>query len=240
MNEVIHFLMQHGPLILFAVVFAEQVGLPIPALPFLIAAGALVGADQMALDVTVGTAVLAAVAADVLWFELGRFRGPQILNWLRSSSPLNIDSFVRRTEEFFGRHGARSLVVAKFVPGLSTIAPPLAGTVGVSVSLFLWYDSLGTLLWVGSAIALGYAFSSELDQAVSLAVHVGPAFGLILLAGMIGYITYKALQRYQRAHLVAPNLRHRAVCSAPTLHPLVSRSEPARQIESGRPLVSVS
>lgn len=239
MDEAIHFLTQHGPLILFAVVFAEQVGLPIPALPFLIAAGALVGADQMALDVTVGTAVLASVAADVLWFGLGRFRGPQMLNWLRRS-PLNIDSFVRRTEQFFGRHGARSLIVAKFVPGLSMIAPPLAGTVGLSVSLFLWYDSLGTLLWVGSSIALGYAFSSELDQAVSMAVHVGPVFGALLLASAIGYIAYTAVQRYRRMCLVEPNLRHRAACSAPTLRPLLSHSEPERRIESRRPLVSVT
>jgi len=150
----------------------------------------------------VGSAVLAAMAGDQVWFELGRLRGRQVLNWLCRIS-LEPTSCVRRTEDFFARHGVRSLVVAKFVPGLSTVAPPLAGIVGLSVPQYLLYNGLGTLLWVGSGIGLGYLFSDQFEQAVSLSAHIGPAVGLTLLAGVIGYVGYKALHRYRMERLVS-------------------------------------
>ncbi len=172
MNETLHFLTQYGSVLLFVVVLVEQVGLPVPALLFLIAAGALVGTGQMALGVAVGSAVLAALLGDQLWYELGRRRGRRVLNWLCRIS-LEPTSCVRRTEEFFTRHGVRSLVVAKFVPGLSTIAPALAGIVGLRMPQYLLYNGLGTILWVGSGIGLGYAFSDQLEQAVSVVAHLG-------------------------------------------------------------------
>jgi membrane protein DedA with SNARE-associated domain/rhodanese-related sulfurtransferase len=195
MNEPLHFLAQHGTLVLFAAVFAEQIGLPLPAVPFLIAAGALVGTGQMALGMAVGSAVLAALAGDQVWFELGRRRGRRVLNWLCRIS-FEPTSCVSRTEEFFARHGVRSLVVAKFVPGLSTIAPPLAGIVGLSVPQYLLYNGLGTVLWVGSGIGLGYLFSDQLERALLVIAHVGPTVGLILLGGVAGYVIYKAFHRY--------------------------------------------
>lgn len=201
MNETLHFLTQHGYLLLFVVVLAEQIGLPVPALLFLIAAGALVGTGQMALGVAVGSAVLAALLGDQLWYELGRRRGRRVLNWLCRIS-LEPISCVRRTEEFFSRHGMRSLVVAKFVPGLSTIAPSLAGIVGIRMSQYLLYNGLGTILWVGSGIGLGYAFSDQLEQAVSVVAHLGPTMVLILLGGVAGYIIYKALHRHRVKRLV--------------------------------------
>jgi len=202
MNETLEFLTQHGTLVLCATVFAEQIGLPLPAIPFLIAAGAMVGNGQMALGMAVVSAVLAAMAGDQVWFELGRLRGRQVLNWLCRIS-LEPTSCVRRTEDFFARHGVRSLVVAKFVPGLSTVAPPLAGIVGLSVPQYLLYNGLGTLLWVGSGIGLGYLFSDQLEQAVSLSAHIGPTIGLILLGGVTGYVGYKALNRYRVERLVS-------------------------------------
>jgi membrane protein DedA with SNARE-associated domain len=194
MNEAIQFLTQHGAFVLFAVVLAEQIGLPFPALPFLIAAGALIGAGQMDFGMAVGSAILAALMGDRLWFELGRRRGRRLLNRLGRIS-LSLAACVRWTEGFFGRYGARSLIVAKFVPGLNAMAPTLAGIVGLSLPQFLWYDSLGTMLWVGSGIAFGVAFSGELEQGVLAAVHVGPAVGLVLLGSVSGYVVYKALWR---------------------------------------------
>ena len=102
MNGIIQFLTQHGAFVLFAVVLAEQIGLPLPALPFLIAAGALVGTGQMDLGVAVGSAILAALVGDRLWFELGRRRGRRLLNWLSRVS-LTLAACVRWTEAFFGR-----------------------------------------------------------------------------------------------------------------------------------------
>jgi membrane protein DedA with SNARE-associated domain len=194
MNEMIQFLTQHGALVLFAVVLAEQIGLPLPALPFLIAAGALVSTGQMDLGVVGGSAVLAALVGDRLWFELGRRRGRRLLNRLGQVS-LTLAACARRTEAFFGRYGAWSLIVAKFVPGLSAAAPTLAGIVGLSLPQFLWYDSLGTVLWVGSGIALGFVFSGEIEQGISAAVHLGPAVGLVLMGSVSGYAVYKALCR---------------------------------------------
>jgi membrane protein DedA with SNARE-associated domain/rhodanese-related sulfurtransferase len=196
MNETLHFLTQHGTIVLFVAVFAEQIGLPVPALLFLIAAGALVGTGQMALGVSVGAAVLAALMGDQLWYELGRRRGRQVLNWLCRIS-LEPTSCIRRTEDFFTRYGARSLVVAKFVPGLSTIAPPLAGIVGLRVPQYLLYNGLGTVLWVSSGIGLGYAFSDQLEQATSVVAYLGPTMVLILLGSAAGYVISKALNRYR-------------------------------------------
>src|SRR5690348_16183500 len=201
MNEALHFLTQHGTIVLFAAVFAEQIGLPLPAVPFLIAAGALVGTGQMSLSMAVLAAVLAALLGDQVWFELGRRRGRRVLNWLCRIS-LEPTSCVRRTEDFFARHGTHSLVVAKFVPGLSTIAPPLAGVVGLPVWQYLLYNGLGTILWVGSGIGLGYVFSDQLEQALSVSAHVGPTLGLILLGGVTVYVIYKALNRYRVERLV--------------------------------------
>jgi len=237
MNETIQFLTQHGTLVLFAVVFAEQIGLPVPAVLFLIAAGALAGTEQMGLGMAVGSAVLAALASDQVWFELGRRRGRRVLNWLCRIS-LEPTSCVRRTEDFFARHGVRSLVVAKFVPGLSTIAPPLAGIVELPVPQFLLYNGLGTLLWVGSGIGLGYVFSDQLEQALSVATHLGPAVGLILAGGVSGYVIYKALSRY-RVERGVPRLTAQQVTEKleagedPMIIDL--RPETGRQEEAGIP-----
>jgi len=194
MNEAIQFLIEHGAVILFIVVFAEQVGLPVPSLPFLIGAGALVATNQMGWGSAVSSAILATLLGDQLWFEVGRWRGRRLLDWLSGISR-ELSLGVRWTEEFFSRHGMRSLVIAKFVPGLSTAAPALAGVVGFSVPLFLLYDGLGTVLWVGSGMALGYGFSGEIEQGLTKIVHVAPALGIVLSVIVIGYVGYKALQR---------------------------------------------
>lgn len=196
MNETLHFLTQHGSILLFVVVLAEQVGLPVPALPFLFAAGALVGTGQMALGVAVGSAVLAALLGDQLWYELGRRRGRRVLNWLCRIS-LEPTSCVRRTEEFFARHGVHSLIVAKFIPGLSTIAPPLAGIIGLRMPEYLLYNGLGTILWVSTGIGLGYAFSDRLEEAVSVVAHLGPTIALILVGTAAGYVVYRVWHRYR-------------------------------------------
>jgi membrane protein DedA with SNARE-associated domain/rhodanese-related sulfurtransferase len=187
--------------VLFIVVLVEQIGLPVPALLFLIAAGALVGTGQMALDMAVGSAVLAALLGDQVWYELGRRRGRRVLNWLCRIS-LEPTACVRRTEEFFTRYGARSLVVAKFIPGLNTIAPPLAGIVGLRLPQYLLYNGAGTILWVGSGIGLGYAFSDQFEQAISVATRLGPSMALTLLGSVAGYAVYKVLHHYRVRRLV--------------------------------------
>src|SRR5712691_2508672 len=122
MNETLWFLLRHGYSVLFAWVLVEQLGLPVPSVPLLLAAGALAGRGRLNLSLVAALPIVAALLSDALWYELGRRRGVKVLQFLCRIS-LEPDSCVRRTENVFARHGARSLLVAKFVPGLNTAAP---------------------------------------------------------------------------------------------------------------------
>jgi len=201
MDATVQFLTQHRTIMLFLVVLAEQIGLPIPALPMLIAAGALIATGQMNFAVVAGVSILAALLGDQIWFELGRRRGRQVLGWLCriSFEPL---SCVRRTEAFFARHGVRSLIVAKFIPGLSTIAPPLAGIMGLRMSHYFLYNGIGVVLWVGTGIGLGIAFSNQLEWALAMAANLGPTVALTFIGMVAGYIAYKAMHRARVEQLV--------------------------------------
>jgi membrane protein DedA with SNARE-associated domain/rhodanese-related sulfurtransferase len=194
MEEGTQFLIRHGGQVVFWVIFAEQLGLPVPGIPVLVAAGALAGTGKMNPAAAVGLPVLASLVADYLWFYLGRSRGGSVLSWLCRIS-LEPDSCVRRTGNLFQRHGARSLLIAKFVPGLSTVTPPLAGMFGMSASRFLLYDGTGAFLWVGTSVGLGYAFSSQLEQIARLLAGTGTLLVVVLVGALAGFIGYKYLQR---------------------------------------------
>ena len=237
MEGTLHFLTEHGTLVVFLVVLAEQIGLPVPAVPFLIGAGALVGAGQMELSVVAGVGIVAALIGDQVWFELGRRRGRQVLNWLCRIS-LEPTSCVRQTEEFFARYGMRSLIFAKFVPGFSTVAPPLAGIVGLRTRQYLLYNGAGTVLWVGSGIGLGYVFSNQLEEAVSMIGTLGSTMALILLGIVTGYVVYKVLHRYHVGR-VMPRVSAREVSEkiAAGEEPIIIdlRSRDARKESPGMP-----
>lgn len=194
MHETIQFLTEYGPLVLFVVVFVEQIGLPLPALPVLVAAGVLAGTGHLNLWIALGVTVSAALAADWIWFELGRRQGRRVLDVLCRIA-LEPDSCVRRTEDFFIKHGLHSLVVVKFIPGLSTITPPLAGIVGLGVPLFLLYDGLGAVIWAWSGLGIGYVFSDQIEQAVTYAEQVAPAATGMALGVLVLYIAHKAVSR---------------------------------------------
>src|SRR5690242_4346653 len=194
MTETSQFLIHHGLALIFAVVFVEQIGLPIPAVPWLLAAGALSAAGKFSPLSSIGLTVLACIMADTFWFYLGRHRGTRVLGWLCRIS-LEPDSCVRRTQNVFTRHGLKGLMVSKFVPGLNTVAPPLAGMAGISISRFLFMDGLGSLFYGMSCIGFGYFFSSQIEQiGAALAQIGGSAFSLLIgLAAL--YVAYKYWQR---------------------------------------------
>jgi membrane protein DedA with SNARE-associated domain len=199
MHRTLEFLLHHGYALLLGWVFAEQVGLPLPSMPLLLAAGALAGTRHLSFLVSLFYVVLAAVTADFIWYELGRRKGIRILQLLCKIS-LEPDSCVRRTEGVFSKQGARSLLVSKFIPGLGTVTAPLAGIFHMRARRFLLFDSAGTLLWAGTFLGLGYAFSGQIDW---VAEHLASLGGwlLVLLLGVFGaYITYKyvARQRFLR------------------------------------------
>src|SRR5580704_15546364 len=158
MNHSLEFLIHYGYLVLFGWVFAEQIGIPIPAIPVMLAAGALAGTHRINPAAALALAITAALCADMIWYELGRRKGIRILQFLCKIS-LEPDSCVRRTENVFARNGAKSLLVAKFVPGLNTAAQPLAGIFRMKFWRFLVFDSAGAILYVGTFFGLGFAFS---------------------------------------------------------------------------------
>src|SRR2546426_8204200 len=169
-------------------------GVPLPAAPWLLAAGALAGTGKMNWFVALSAAVIGSVLADLIWFYLGRHRGHRVLSLLCRIS-LEPDSCVRRTQDLFTRYGMRGVVAAKFVPGLSTLAPPLAGISGIGAPRFFFFDGLGSLLYGGSFILVGALFSHQLEQVIAALGSLGSgALGVVV--GLLAlYLGYKYFQR---------------------------------------------
>ena len=194
MDEAVSYLIRHGYAVLFVWVTAEQFALPVPSEPVLLAAGALAGAGRLTLPVAVVVAVIGALVADVAWYEIGRTRGSWVLRFLCRIS-LEPDSCVRQSQERFARYGARSLLVAKFVPGLNTVAQPLAGILGMPRRRFLLFDVVGALLWVGTYMALGYVFSDQLERVALYGERLGTWLIVLLLAALVVYVSVKSVRR---------------------------------------------
>jgi membrane protein DedA with SNARE-associated domain/rhodanese-related sulfurtransferase len=194
MTETTQFLVHYGAPIVFVAVFLEQMGLPLPAVPLLLAAGALSATGEFNLFLGLGITVLACLIADMFWFYLGRFRGHRVLTLLCRIS-LEPDSCVRRTQNVYTRYGLKGVVVAKFVPGLGTVAPPLAGMAGVGIGRFILVDGIGSLLYGGCFICLGYLFGDEIQRiAAALASIGGGMLGLVI--GLVAiYVGFKYWQR---------------------------------------------
>lgn len=194
MHDTLEFVLRHGYVLLLGWVFAEQIGLPLPSVPLLLAAGALAGAGRMDFASALGVTLIGSVAADSVWYYLGRRRGMQVLQFICRVS-LKPDSCVRRTEGVFSKHGARSLLVAKFVPGLNTVAPPMAGIFHMKRSRFLLFDGLGTLLWAGSFMALGFVFSDQIEIIAEYMAKLGGWLSVILIGALAAYIAWKFAAR---------------------------------------------
>jgi membrane protein DedA with SNARE-associated domain len=194
MNDTIQVLVQYGYVVLFAFVLAEQVGLPIPAVPVLLGVGALAGAGRMSLVLALGVALAASLAPDIVWYELGRRRGARVLRLLCRIS-LEPDSCIRRAEDLFAKYGRGVLLGAKFLPGLSTVAPPLAGVVGIPRRQFLLLDSAAALVWAGTWAAVGYLFSDALELIVSDSGRLGNVVLIVAVVGLVAYVAIKFTQR---------------------------------------------
>ena len=191
LEQAADFLIRHGYAVLFGWVLLEQLGLPVPAAPLLVAAGALARAGKLNLSFAVALPFIAVILADLFWYFLGRYRGGRILKLLCRIS-LEPDSCVRRTENLFIRHGVRSLLVAKFIPGLNTAAPSLAGVFRMPVRRFLIFDSLGGFLWVVTVTSLGLIFSDQLER---IALRWGGWLVAVLAGSLAAYVLWKFIQR---------------------------------------------
>ena len=194
MPALTHYVLTYGLPLVFGVVLLEQLGAPIPAMPVLIVAGALCVDRGFSVWKILLVAVVASVIADLLWFALGRARGHRILKTLCRIS-LSPDSCVRQTESVFERWGMPSLLVAKFIPGFSTVAPPMAGATGARVPAFLLYDAGGALLWAGAAVAAGVVFHRAIDRALDLLGSLGSGALVVLGVGLALFVAFKWFQR---------------------------------------------
>lgn len=199
MKSTLQFLLQHGYLVLFANVLAEQLGVPVPAVPMLLAMGALAGLHHFSFTASLLLATLACLLGDFLWYALGRARGNSILEFLCRIS-LEPDTCVQRTTGVFGRYRNRGLLIAKFVPGLSTVAPPLAGIARMGVAEFLIYDGLGSMLWAGTFLGIGFLLRDQLEVAAEWTVRFGSSVGILVVfaIGVYAGIQFHRRRQYMR------------------------------------------
>ena len=189
-----HILMVYGYLLLFAWVLVEQLGIPLPAAPVLLAAGALSAEHEISMALALVAGLVASLVADSVWFFIGRKYGHHMLRILCKLS-LEPSSCVRTTQNSFGRRRAVTLMIAKFVPGLSTLAPPVAGENGMAFGPFLLFDGIGSLLWVGGMLAGGRLFGDALKRDPSLLDWAGQFSGVLLALGIAGFFLARLYRR---------------------------------------------
>ena len=194
MNHLLDLLQYYGLAFVFINVLALQAGLPVPAYPTLIVTGALASRGGFSLPALLATAVVASLIADLAWYSTGRrFGGPVLRTLCRIS--LSPDSCVRQTESIFTRWGARSLMVAKFIPGFASVATAMAGVLRVPLWRFIPADAIGAALWSSVAIALGYIFRNAIDDVLNVLQQMGKIGLALIVLAFVGYVFWKWLQR---------------------------------------------
>lgn len=192
-------LASHGLWIIALAVALDQLGIPIPSAPTLMLAGSMIASGELSGPGTLAAATLAALPPDLLWFELGRRRGHAVLGLLCRIS-LEPDSCVRTTRESFERRGPGTLLFAKFVPGLQTVAPPLAGAGGMSRVRFLAFDAVGALGFNLAFLAAGYGLKTQIEAFLALLAVVGTRLATVILISIALWIGWKFVQRRRFLH----------------------------------------
>jgi len=186
-------------LIVFLAVLVDQLGIPLPAIPILVAAGTLAAAGKANAAALFFAAVLACLIADSVWFVIGRRYGMRVLKTLCRIS-IEPDSCVSETQHRFERWGANSLIIAKFVPGLAVIAPPLAGALRVAWPRFLTLSALGGALWVAVGLGAGLAFKAQLEWLTGYVERFAGVAVTVLAMLFAAYIARKWRQRRRFLH----------------------------------------
>ncbi|MBV7483047.1 DedA family protein [Bordetella sp. BOR01] len=192
---------QYGVLLVFLNVLGSSLGLPLPVMPTLIAVGAchaLGTTDSwtiaLSLSFILGAAVLAGVMADLVWFVGGMRYGPRTLNKVCSLT-LSREACVSKTEKFFERWGVRLLIVARFVPGLSLVAVPLCGAMGVRLRSVIWHDCAGVALWASVGLALGATFAAQVQDLLAALSAMGWQALIAAVAAVALYMAYRYARR---------------------------------------------
>ena len=191
MDDFAGLVARYGLTAVFLFTFLENAGLPIPAFPVLMLAGAYASTRHATLLMILVAAVAGALLADAIWYLVGRWKGKGVLTHLCRVS-FNPDACLERAVDGFHRRMAATILFAKFLPGVNTIMPPLAGVSAVPVSVFLLLDLAGALLWAGAAVALGFAFGEEVAET---ARGLQGMLGWLLFAGLAATVAWRIAYR---------------------------------------------
>jgi len=190
MNDLLPIIARHGYLLLTAVCFAEAVGLPVPGAIAILTAGAVAAYGKLHFYSVFGWAVAAMLVGDIFLYFIGRLSGWALLGFLcrLSASP---ETCILRSAEYFYRRGKQTLLFAKFIPGINTMSPPLAGSMKMQVNAFLLFDTLGAALYVGAYSAVGYVFSDALRAITRGLRSAGFAAEVVFGVGLGVYAIYR-------------------------------------------------
>jgi membrane protein DedA with SNARE-associated domain/rhodanese-related sulfurtransferase len=230
--DLIHLLTQWGVPLVFLAVVLEQGGLPVPAAPLLVTAGALAADGLMRPELVLLAALAACLGADHAWFITGRRYGRRLLASICRLS-LSPDTCVRKTDDLIARHGPSVLLVAKFIPGVSAVAIPTAAAMGLSYRRFIAYDAIGCLLWSATYVGAGAIFSREVTRLLVTMSWIGGGSLAVLAAIFALYIAWKLahrwrLQRLHRLVRITPDEMAALLEADPELVILDARSTLAR------------
>jgi len=196
MDTLLHIIATYGLWVVFISVLLDQGGLPTPSYAPMIVTAALAANANQSLWPILGVATLATIIADLLWFAGGRRFGASLLRLMCRVS-LSPDSCVGTTRRIYARWGAPSLILAKYIPGFAAVATTLAGETGTSLRRFLFYDTIGAVLWASGAIALGAVFHEAVEALLAELDDLGRYAMVLLLVAIVLFILYKWWQRHR-------------------------------------------
>jgi membrane protein DedA with SNARE-associated domain/rhodanese-related sulfurtransferase len=194
MPIAITFFVDHAYAILFAWVLVEQMGIPIPSIPVLLTAGTLSATHRVSALSAILVVLTACFIADTVWFALGRRYGRRVLNMLCKLS-LEATTCVAKTEDYFGRRGPITLVFAKFVPGLSTVAAPIAGQTGMAYPRFLLWDLAGSIVWSLSFIFAGRFFGDIAKRSQAFFQFLSHFAALVFILMVVGFFVWRVVKQ---------------------------------------------
>jgi membrane protein DedA with SNARE-associated domain len=194
MNELSPMLTSHAGIAIFATIFAEQLGVPLPAAPVLVAAGALAADGAVNPALALGVTLFACVLADAIWYFVG-VRGGSKLVRLLCRLTLGDDSHVEKAQGIFAKYGMSAIAGAKFVPGLSLLMPALSGAFRIGPAKFLRFDALGSLVYGVSYLGLGFLFKDEVNDVIQFLSHYGLGFCAVTLTSLLVFTGFKYVRR---------------------------------------------
>jgi membrane protein DedA with SNARE-associated domain len=193
MKTFLHLLASHPYLALFSAGLLERIGIPLLLSPFLVAAGALAATGDVHFDIAMWATLLSCVIGDALWYEIGRRKGDSVLSFLCRIS-LERDSCVRHSKGLFGKGVARTLLLSKWLPGVSHVVPAVAGLVRIDRKRFLAINTLGSFLWIVAFLAAGYIPVKQ-THAADLVPAIAPAAIEVLLIFAAGNVVFKYMAK---------------------------------------------